>query len=59
MRERFTEVFKEKKLIGRLTGILSIECLWNTGGDVLGATINDMVEKGTLVEVTDRRYKLG
>ena len=28
-------------------------------GDVLGATINDMVEKGTLVEVADRRYKLG
>ena len=28
-------------------------------GDVLGATIHDMVEKGILVEVTDRRYKLG
>ena len=27
-------------------------------GDVLGATIHDMVEKGILVEVTDRRYKL-
>ena len=28
-------------------------------GDVLGATIHDMVEKGILIEVTDRRYKLG
>ena len=28
-------------------------------GHVLGATIKDMVEKGTLVEVTDRRYNLG
>ena len=28
-------------------------------GDVLGATINDMMERGALVEVADRRYKLG
>ena len=28
-------------------------------GDVLGATINDTVERGILVKVTDRRYKLG
>ena len=28
-------------------------------GDVLGATINDMIERGALVEVADRRYKLG
>ena len=27
-------------------------------GDVLGVTLHDMVEKGILVEVTDRRYKL-
>ena len=28
-------------------------------GDVLGTTIHDMVEKGILVEVTNRLYKLG
>ena len=28
-------------------------------GDILGATINEMVENGTLVQVADRRYKLG
>ena len=27
-------------------------------GDVLGATLHDMVEKGILVEVSDRWYKL-
>ena len=27
-------------------------------GDVLGATLHDMVEKGILVEISDRRYKL-
>ena len=28
-------------------------------GDILGATIHEMVENGTLVQVADRRYKLG
>ena len=28
-------------------------------GDILGATINEMVENGNLVQVADRWYKLG
>ena len=28
-------------------------------GDILGATINEMVENVTLVQVAERRYKLG
>ena len=27
-------------------------------GDVLGATLHDMVENGILVEISDRRFKL-
>ena len=58
MREGFIEVFKQK--VDRAAHRNTFDCKFlEYRGDVLGATIHDMVEKGILVEVTDRRYKLG
>ena len=58
MRKSFLELFKEK--VDRAAHRNTFDQVFvEYRGDILGATINDMVEKGTLIQVTDRRYKLG
>ena len=58
MQEGFIEVFNKK--VDRAAHRNTFDRKFvEYRGDVLGATINDMVEKGTLFKVADRRYKLG
>ena len=58
MQEDFIEVFKQKIESAAHRNTFDRKFV-EYRGDVLGATINGMMEKGILVEVTDRRYKLG
>ena len=58
MQKSCIEVFKEK--VDRAAHRNTFDRLFvEYRGDILGATIHEMVENGTLVQVADRRYKLG